>query len=63
MGKKLAQVFEQVLHSCVDEQYPSNMTSTHNHKNLSEYLRKFIARVSSELMIIIAIIPVTIAQR
>ena len=37
------------LHSCLDEQYPSNMTSTHNHRNLLESLRKFIARVSLAL--------------
>ena len=44
--KKLVQVFEQVSHSCVDERYPSNVISTHNHSNLPENLRKFIAHVS-----------------
>ena len=29
-----------------DEQYTSNMKSTHNHRNLLENLRKFFARES-----------------
>ena len=45
MGKKLEQVFE--LHLCVDEQYSNTMTSTHNHRNLLENLRKFIIRVTN----------------
>ena len=43
------------LNLCVDEQYPNNMTSTHNRRNLLENLRKCIAHVSPALATILLI--------
>ena len=48
-ARNLRKFSSKILHLCVDEQYPSNMTSILNHRNFIETLRKFIARLSPAL--------------
>ena len=48
-ARNLNKLSSKFLHSFVDEQYPSNMTSGHNHRNLRKNIRKFIAHVSPVL--------------
>ena len=46
LARNLRKFFNKYLHSYVGKQYPNNIMSTHNHRNLLENMRKFIARVS-----------------
>ena len=48
-ARNLHKFLSKFLHLCVDEHYSSKMTSTYNHENLLENLRKFIVRMSSIL--------------
>ena len=45
-AKNLRNFSSKFQYSSVHEQFSSNVTSTHNHRNLLENLRKFIVRVS-----------------
>ena len=45
-ARNLRKFSSKFLHLCVDEQYSSNMMSTHNRRNILENLRKFLAHVS-----------------
>ena len=48
-ARNLSKFLSKFLHLCVGEQYPSNITSTRNHRKLLENLREFLARVSPVL--------------